>query len=129
MLTPDEATAALREASRVRTLGRRLVHGQATRLPLVWWGLTWIVSYSAVQFLPFGPALAVGAGAAAGALVLTKLGARWDPAPGRTGWERQLTRAWWVVLAGAFAVDVIAAPGPQIRDAIRDRRVTSKSER
>ena len=70
------------------------------------------MSYSAVQFLPFGPALAVGAGAAAGALVLTKLGARWDPAPGRTGWERQLTRAWWVVLAGAFAVDVIAAPGP-----------------
>jgi hypothetical protein len=26
--------------------------------------------------------------------------------------EQQLMRAWWVVLVGAFAVDVVAAPGP-----------------
>lgn len=112
MLTPDEATAALREASRVRILGRRLVHGQATRLPLVWWGLTWMVTYSAAQFLPFGAALVIAGAAGAAAFVLTKMGVRWDPAPGRTGWERHLMRAWWVIVAGAFAVDVIAGPTP-----------------
>jgi VIT1/CCC1 family predicted Fe2+/Mn2+ transporter len=112
MLTPDEATAALREAGQVRARGRRLAHGQATRLPLVWWGLAWAVTYPAVQFLPFPAALAVSAGSAAAAFALTKVGVRWDPTPGRTGWERQVTRGWWAVLVASFVVDVIAAPAP-----------------
>lgn len=112
MLTPDEATAALREASRVRALGRRLVQGQATRLPLVWWGVSWMVTYPVAQFLPFAPALTVGAVAAAAAFALSRLGTRWDPTPGRTGWERQFMRSWWAVLVVAFVIDVIAAPVP-----------------
>jgi hypothetical protein len=112
MLTPDEATAALREAHRVRALGRRLVHGQTTRLPLVWWGLAWMVTYPAVQFLPFAPAVAVSAATGPAAHALTRVGVRWDPAPGRTGWERHVTRAWWAVAIAAFFVDLIAAPAP-----------------
>jgi hypothetical protein len=112
MLTPDEATVALQEATRVRALGRRLVHSQATRLPLVWWGLSWMVTYPAAQFLPFGLAMVAGTGTAAAAFALTKVGVRWDPAPGRTGWEREVTRGWWAVLLVGFAVDAIAAPAP-----------------
>jgi hypothetical protein len=112
MLTPDEATTALREAHRVRALGRRLVHGQTTRLPLVWWGMAWMVTYCAAQVLPFAPALLAGAASSAVAFALTKLGSRWDPTPGRTGWEGQVTRAWWAVLVAAFVVDVVAAPAP-----------------
>jgi hypothetical protein len=112
MLTPDEANLALREAHRVRALGRRLVHGQTTRLPLVWWGVAWMVTYSAAQVLPFALALLVGAASSAAALAMTKLGARWDPTPGRTGWEGRVTRAWWAVLVAAFVVDVVAAPAP-----------------
>jgi hypothetical protein len=112
MLTPDEATAALREATRVRARGRRLAHGQTTRLPLVWWGVAWMVTYPAVQFLPFPAAVAAGGVSAAAAFALTRFGVRWDPTPGRTGWERQVTRGWWAVLVAAFVVDVIAAPAP-----------------
>src|SRR5215472_17432155 len=112
MLTPEEAHTALREAHRVRALGRRLVHGQTTRLPLVWWGVAWMVTYPAAQLLPFALALAAGTAAAAAAFAMTKLGARWDPTPGRTGWEAQVMRAWWAVVVAAFVVDVIAAPAP-----------------
>src|SRR5215472_1563081 len=112
MLTPDEAHTALREAHRVRALGRRLVHGQTTRLPLVWWGVAWMVTYPAAQLLPFAPALVAGAASAAAAFAMTKLGARWDPMPGRTGWEGRVTRAWCAVLAAAFVIDVVAAPAP-----------------
>jgi hypothetical protein len=112
MLTPDEATTALREAHRVRALGRRLLHGQTTRLPLVWWGVAWMVTYPAAQFLPFAPALVAGGASAAAALAMTKLGARWDPMPGRTGWEGRVTRAWWAILVSVFVIDVIAAPAP-----------------
>jgi hypothetical protein len=112
MLTPDEATTALREAHRVRALGRRLVHGQTTRLPLVWWGVSWMVTYPAAQVLPFALALVAGAAMSAAAFAMTKLGARWDPMPGRTGWEVRVRRAWWAVLVAAFVLDVVAAPAP-----------------
>src|SRR5215831_12421967 len=112
MLTPDEATTALREAHRVRALGRRLVHGQTTRLPLVWWGAAWMVTYPAAQALPFALALVAAIATSAAAFAMTKLGARWDPMPGRTGWEGHVMRAWWAVLVGAFVVDVMAAPAP-----------------
>jgi hypothetical protein len=110
MLTPDEAVAALEEARRVRRLGWRLVSTQAARLPLVWWGAAWLVSYPAVQFLPFAAAVVVCILATVAAFTLTAVGKRWDPAPGSTGWERQLMRSWWAVLAGGFLVNVIAAP-------------------
>jgi hypothetical protein len=112
LLTPEEATAALEEAHRVRRLGWRLVSGQATRLPLVWWGLAWMVTFPGAQLLPFPAALALGVAANAAAFALTSLGSRWDPAPGRTGWERTLARSWWAVLAGSLAVNLIAAPAP-----------------
>jgi hypothetical protein len=110
MLTPDEATAALDEARRVSAMGWRLVSGQATRLPLIWWGVAWLVTYPAVQFLPFVPALVVAGAGVVAASVMTRVGARWDPAPGTTGWEREVDRAWWALLVAGFAFNLIAGP-------------------
>jgi hypothetical protein len=70
------------------------------------------VSYSAAQFLPFAPAAVLAAATGVAAFGLSRLGARWDPTPGRTGWERQFMRSWWAVLVVAFAIDFIAAPAP-----------------
>jgi hypothetical protein len=108
--TPEEATAALAEADRLRQMGWRLVSRQLARLPLVWWGLAWMVTFPAAQLLPFGWALAVTALTTAGALAATRIGARWDPTPGSTGWERRIRRGWWSVIAAGILIDLIAAP-------------------
>jgi hypothetical protein len=109
-LTPEEATAALAEADRLRQMGWRLVTRQLARLPLVWWGLAWMVTFPAAQFLPLGWALAVTALTGAGALAATRMGSRWDPTPGSTGWERRIQRGWWSVIVAGILIDLIAAP-------------------
>jgi hypothetical protein len=108
--TPEEAAAALEDAHRLGRRGWRLATGQRARLSLMWWGLAWMVTYASVQFLPVVPAVVIAAVAGVVAGVLTGLGERGDPTPASSGWEAQIGHAWYVLLGGAFLLDLIAAP-------------------
>lgn len=112
VLTPAEAIDALAEAARLRRLAWPLVAGQLGRLPLVWWGLAWMVGYPAAQFLPLAPALILNAVAVAVAFTLTRVGRRWDPIGGSTGWERLVSRAWWATAGASLLVNLVVTPAP-----------------
>lgn len=109
--TPEEAVEALSEAGRARRDGRRAAVVGITRAPLVIWGFVWCADYAAFQFLSTMAAMLLAAGLAALAFGLSR---RVGAAGGaRSGWEREVTGAWWVLVVGSVGLAVIAGPAPK----------------
>ncbi len=112
-ISAPEATAALAAADVVMRRSRRAAIGQCVRAPLVYWGVVWIVGYTAAQFLPGWLASLTWLLFIAGEILSQRLGSR---VGGErvviSGWEGQIRRAWWVVVLGSSALPFIIEPVP-----------------
>ncbi len=114
VLTPTEAADALAGAQATMRRSRRVAVGRFLSARLVYWGIAWMIDYTALQFLPGWIALLMWVVLVAGAFATPRLVA-WSDAGQSTvisGWQGQFRRAWWVVLFGSFALVTIVAPAP-----------------
>ncbi|MBJ7604168.1 MAG: hypothetical protein JF888_13400 [Candidatus Dormibacteraeota bacterium] len=87
----------------------RLAVQEFTRLPLVAWGVAWVLGYAAVQLLP--PWIGLGAFSVLGVAALT-LTRRVATPELQTGWEAQFRRCWWALIGVTPLLGLIIEPTP-----------------
>lgn len=94
---PQSARATLADLDRIESASRLAVRTPVTGLPLIGWGLAWLLGYAGLEFLPgpWGWIALVGTSVAAGIV------SWWDVAQVRTGHESQLRLGWIVVMAAS----------------------------
>jgi hypothetical protein len=116
-VTALEAADALAAAQTVMRRSHHAAIGKFVRAPFIYWGCTWMVGYTAAQFLPGWLASLIWLACISGSFVVTHW-ARWDDA-GRSivfsGWEGQIRRARWALLLGSSALPFILEPIPPDR--------------
>lgn len=110
-LTPEEAAEALSEAGGARRDGRRAAVVGITQAPLVIWGVVWCADYAAFQFLSETVAALLSAGLAVVAFALSRRVG--EEGGARSGWEREVVGAWWVLAVGSVGLAVVVGPAPK----------------
>lgn len=108
--SPAEAARTLRELDAIGGRSRRIAYGKATRLPLVAWGVAWILGYGALGALPWSLALPVGGGLCAAAVLVTWLSRSNDQVV--NGWERRIRLSWLVLMASSPLLVATITPAP-----------------
>ncbi len=95
-VSPSEAARTLRDIDRITGRSRRVAYAAFTRAPLTFWGIAWLLGYSALDLLPWAVAIPVGVALALGAA----LGMWWwRPGEVGSGHERKVQLSWLVLMA------------------------------
>jgi len=108
-VVPTDAARLLADIRPLPARTWRLAVQEFTRLPLLAWGVAWVLGYGAVQLLP--PWIGLGAFTVLGvaALTLTRFVATPDL---QSGWETQFRRCWWALIGVTPLLGLIIQPTP-----------------